>query len=87
MSVVVHIDFPIWKVPRRVGIRPDRITDDLVVYINYWKNNGELEYRNPRFIKLADAKRYPTEYFTKKKGKGKILLRLIPIESMQELKI
>ena len=51
MSVVVHIDFPIWKVPRRVGIRPDRITDDLVVYINYWKNNGELEYRNPRFIK------------------------------------
>lgn len=57
-KVIIHS--PIWAT-KSVGVADHLINDDLAIYIDYKKADGELLYPDPFFITKDKARSYPTQ--------------------------
>jgi len=74
----ITIHSPIWKT-RSVGIADYKITDDILLEIDYKNQQGERIYPDTYFIKKQEAKKYPIQIIYN------LELRIIPIARTEEL--
>ena len=74
-KITIHV--PIWGT-RSVGIADYKITDDILVKIDYVDKAGERPYPYDYFMNKSKAKQYPSQQLS-----AGILLRIIPIEDFE----
>ncbi len=74
----IHIKSPIWK-SRSVGIADYKITDDILVYIDYVGRSGVKLFPGMYFMEKEKAQRYPVQVVKN------VELRIIPIKDFEFL--
>lgn len=75
-KIVIHA--PIFS-SNSIGIADKKITEDLVVEIDYTNRHGDRPYPHPFYLDKSEALKYPIKI---QKGTA---LRIIPIPDMVEL--
>jgi len=78
--VKIQIREPIWKEPWAVGVKVEKITGDLEVYVSYRNRKGKLILPLPMTITKEDALACPTIKI--KRNGREIRLKRIPIDDM-----
>ena len=72
----IHIQSPIWK-SRSVGVADYKITDDILVYIDYINRSGEKLFPGMYFMEKNKAQHYPIQVVKN------VELRIIPIKDFE----
>lgn len=75
-KIVIHS--PIWKT-RSIGIADYKITENMVIEIDYVNKDGQRLYPGKYYLSKCSALKYPTQIV-----KG-VKLRMIPIEDLMKI--
>jgi hypothetical protein len=76
----ITIHAPIWKT-RSIGIARYKITDNLIVTIDYKTKDGNLLYPEKYAISKERALTYPTQTI-----RDNLILHIIPIDDMEVIR-